>query len=501
MCEQPHYLFVLVAASAVGKSELINKLKSESLWKNISKYSTRDNRGVNDDVVKITDPATVEKEIKYPNNVRHIRMEYIQRICGNGKGVVYYKNSNIYGINIDEIINGLTISNLVVVISDFHVIHELRKDDRLRYRIKILYIASTVDERELLKRFKSRESIDFSEQSTKTLKTINNIEKMCSVLSSAARLKYLSKIEEVLPLLNEQWNNYLPYFDTIKTRSLNIRMLYNRYIDNIAYIDYAILNFYDLEYMFKQVRSIINNLSCRRQVKSPPVFMVCSAVSSGKGTLMEIIGDLGTVNNNISITTKYAKRDKRATDVRDGMFAIGKSGDFGTYISDRKDVWSWTFHINSTEYAVNHADIRRNINDGKAQIFISNMEQIAEAKKTYPDNIVVLYLHATHASATKEHIIAKRKDEYIKICHQKLIENSSSDQTEESIKYYFDNNQKIRTEFTESIEADLREIETVHHRFLLYNHLIDHVLLNTGTREDLVEQMTNLINYYGKPIS
>ncbi len=46
MNRQLHYLFVLVAASAVGKSELINRIKSEELWKTVSKYSTRDNRGI-----------------------------------------------------------------------------------------------------------------------------------------------------------------------------------------------------------------------------------------------------------------------------------------------------------------------------------------------------------------------------------------------------------------------------------------------------------------------
>ena len=40
------------------------------------------------------------------------------------------------------------------------------------------------------------------------------------------------------------------------------------------------------------------------------------------------------------------------------------------------------------------------------------------------------------------------------------------------------------------------EVEKVHKEFLNYNHLIDHILLNTGTKEELVEQMNNLINFY-----
>ena len=52
----------------------------------------------------------------------------------------------------------------------------------------------------------------------------------------------------------------------------------------------------------------------------------------------------------------------------------------------------------------------------------------------------------------------------------------------------------------EAVDADLNEIRDTHYDFVKYNHHIDHVLLNTGTREDLVEQMSNLINYYINPV-
>ena len=505
-----HYLYILVAASAVGKSVLINQIKSEGLWKMVNKYSTRDNRGTDDDVIKINDDSVYYTKItEDKQKIRHARMICIKDVCGSGKGVVYYKNDNIYGINIDVILIDLENSNLAVIISDFHIIKQLKKEEKLKDKIKVIYIASTIDERELLKRYKSREATTFDEQSDKTLHTIYSIEKMCSILSSAARLKYLTKIEEVLPLLNEQWNNYVPYFDTIKTRSLNIRMLYNRYVDNIVDIDFAILNFYDLEYMFSQVRNIINYVTKKRKVKAPPLFMVCAAPSSGKATLMEIIGDLGAVNNNIVITPKYAKRERRpATDGRDGMIAIGESRDFNEYIKNPDDIWNWRFHTNITEYAVDHAIIRENINRGIAQIFISNMEQINNAKIFYPDNIVILYLHATHETATKNHIKKKRKDEcIIEICKEKCLkkgltfnEHSARNMIENDpeIQFKFENDIPIQDEYNKKVSDDLIEIKEIHQKFLQYNHLIDHVLLNTGTREDLVEQMINLIKYYEK---
>ena len=54
--------------------------------------------------------------------------------------------------------------------------------------------------------------------------------------------------------------------------------------------------------------------------------------------------------------------------------------------------------------------------------------------------------------------------------------------------------------YKENVEAyvdeKMEEIRAVHDSFLQHNHQINHVLLNTGTKEDLVEQMRNLIAYY-----
>lgn len=485
-----NFLYILVAASATGKGVLLNQMTKEGFWIKAPKYSTRDNRGIDDDIISIDSKDILninEKEI------RIARIQYLRNICGKGKGIVYYKNNNIYGIDIDDICHKLSSHTIAIIISDFHVIKKLKNDNRLLGKIKVVYLASSIDERELLDRYKKREGIDFLTHSNNTEKIAHKINEMSSILLSASRLKYLSKIEQVLPLLNEQWNNYLPYFDTIKTRSFNIRMLYNRYIDNIHEIDYVILNFYDLEFMFQQMRNILMHPKSKRKVNTPPVFMVCAATSSGKATLMEIVGDLGNINNNIVITKKYAKRASRSTDGRDGMIAIEKDGNFNKFIHNSKDIWKWSFHNSTTEYAVDHSEIRNNINNGIAQIFISNMEQIQSAKRFYQDNIVVLYLHATHETKTTEHIERKRCEEILNRVNQ-LQDNKNN-----SLDYLL---KKIREDsdlysaFCDAVKNDKEEIKSVHNAFLSYNINIDHVLLNTGTREDLVEQMINLINYY-----
>lgn len=55
---------------------------------------------------------------------------------------------------------------------------------------------------------------------------------------------------------------------------------------------------------------------------------------------------------------------------------------------------------------------------------------------------------------------------------------------------------KIRADLDAQIEEKRGEIISVHNAYIEHVHHIDHVLLNTGTKEDLVEQMRNLIAYY-----
>lgn len=499
----PYFLYILVAASAVGKSELMRQMQKEKLWEGVPKYSTRDVRykdGEIDDVRELDNKQIKDMSEEQRQKARGERIKKLKEKCGAGKGIVYYKNGNLYGIVVQEVLKILERTNAVAIISDFHAITQLKTEFlELRDRIRVLYIASTIDERVLLERYKKRETTEFNLTPKKEKETLKNIAEFNSVVASATRLHYIQRIEEVMPLLNEEWNSILPYFETIKTRSTNIRMLYNQYIENIAKIDYPILNFYNLNYMYSQARSLLSNdvrkNDKKRVIKDcSPIFMVCAAPSAGKATLMEVIGDLGEVDGNIQITRKYAQRSSRKnTDGRDGMVAIGAEGRFEDYISPDY-IWTWQFHnTNSnagTWYAVDRSEIEKNIQPGRAQIFVSNMDQIEIAQSYYPNNLVVLYLHATHETETKNHIRAKSindiEEEIMKTtgCSRQEAEQSrlSNHVYKENVEAY--------------VNEKMEEIRVVHDSFLQHNHQIDHVLLNTGTKEDLVEQMRNLIAYY-----
>lgn len=309
-------MYILVAASAVGKSELMRQMQKEKLWEGVPKYSTRDVRykdGEVDDVKELDNKQIKDLPEDQRQKVRGERIKRLKEKCGAGKGIVYYKNGNLYGIVVQEVLDILERTNAVAIISDFHAIAQLKTEfPELRDRIRVLYIASTIDERVLLERYKKRETTEFNITPEKEKETLRNIGEFNSVVASAIRLNYIQRIEEVMPLLNEEWNSILPYFETIKTRSTNIRMLYNQYIENIAVIDYPILNFYNLDYMFSQTRTLLSDFvrkhDKRRKIKDcSPIFMVCAAPSAGKATLMEVIGDLGEVDGNIQITRKYAQ--------------------------------------------------------------------------------------------------------------------------------------------------------------------------------------------------
>lgn len=541
-------LYILVAPSAVGKSALLHQLKSEKngsrfFWRSIKKYSTRDCRGVDktsgieDDVVDIdgnndelisarsslqtietnyeqrkkTNSNSQDDEIKVKNardTLFGARVRYIEQYCNDTdaekKGVVYHMNTNLYGFNYQEICDCLKTDNGVIICSDFDTIRTLKANEIFGQFVKVIYIASSMDEKVLLNRYKGRMGVDEQVFSIDQ-EGLDKVERYNNLILSAGRLGYYEKIEETIPKLNEIWNSMLVYYSTICNRKEKIRLLFNQYIENIGIIDNVILNFYNLEYMYSQMRNIIiknNNIALQHKTSSPPIFMVCAAPSSGKGTLMEIVGDIGKIDGSLVQVKKYAKRNPSPlTDRRDNMVPIGKDGEFEQFMP-KSAIWKWIGHKAKDtavvsvekEYAVNKDEILENLKHNKSQIFIANFNEIANAKKYFSNNIVVLYLHATHDTETKKHIERKRRFE----CRVQIIEDAQKSGEDLSDKEVTEREQsekyiKVRDQ---RIKADLEEIRDTHYEYVKYITEVDHVLLNTGTQDDLIMQMQKILKVY-----
>jgi hypothetical protein len=228
--------------------------------------------------------------------------------------------------------------------------------------------------------------------------------------------------------------------------------------------------------MFTQARNIIiynNNtqnerLAKKKLLKNSVVFIVCASPKSGKGTLMENLNIMGS--SQIQITPKYADRDAKSTDKRDGMIAKGRDS-FSNEIEQlgENEFWEWTFHKNSelgeeTRYAVKLDDIIQRFNEGHCQIFVSNFEQIeriyneSELQNTLrkiESRFVFLYLHRVRTDS--------------EINEQVLDE-------------------KLRSEIKEAHNWYINNIEKIDHVLINPNHLT--------YSEDLHDQMMSLIELY-----
>lgn len=534
-------LYILVAPSAVGKSALLHKLKHENVaegrpfWQAINKYSTRDCRGtdeetgIEDDVINIDDKTEELKNARYDFNqikkqdlstvdaqIEHKsksdiliskRFQYIEEYCKDTgeqkKGIVYHLNTNLYAFNFEEIIDCLKSNNGVIICSDFDTIRLLKSNPDFGEAVRVVYIASSMDEQVLLKRYKDRvgnEEQNFSISKDK----LNLIEGYINLILSAARIGHYEKIEQTVPLLNETWNSMLKYYATICNRKEKIRLLFNQYIENIAVIDHVILNFYDLDYMYEQMRQVIihnNEIKTKVVKKRYPIFMVCAAPSSGKGTLMEIVSDIGKVDGSLVQIKKYAKREANPlTDRRDGMEPIGVDGKFERHIQE-EFIWKWTGHKKSNhaqvstekEYAVDLNEIQKNIKEKKCQIFISNFDEIEKARVLFPDNIVVLYLHATHDTETRKHIERKRQLESRKSIQKNQLYGNELSDSELTKLFHEKQNYEL---YKKRVAADLEEIKDTHYKYIKHISQVDHVLLNTGTQDDLILQMLKILKNY-----
>lgn len=453
-------LYILTGASGCGKTTLLNSVCSGALQKKYSavkapKYSERSSRGPDDDI------------------------ETVERVELGAFDLAYVINGIRYGIRIRDIEVQIEAGkNSFIILSDFRIVRRLKA--MLHHRAKAIYIASSVDTRRIEAIQEARYGFNPDPKQRKRLQV------QFSRLESAARLGLWRSVFECMGELANDWREFIPEAKSTEIRAQKIRAFHNRYIDNLHLFDHVLLN-YNQGHPEEMTEQLVNILKCsstrRPRINSRPVlFVVAASSGAGKGTLMETLNMIG--RDQVAIVTKMARRDPKTNDRRDGMVAIGKDGVFPEVFD-----MHWTFHepmrkptkrgrrelveagdgqsdrremekYAGTEYAIGTKEVRDNFERGVQQIVISNMKQFPRFRELFGEKVVFLYLHRL--------VSAKEIRRF-------QLENCET--KDEALQRIF-------------------EIREVHKDYMKKIAEFDHVLLNTAYREDLFDQMFQLIDFY-----
>ncbi len=385
--------------------------------------------------------------------------------------IAYALNKGQYGIctkNVDYVLeNG---NNAITILSDFRIIRRLQ--DIFKNRIVIIYIASAVDPSKLEKIQIGRHGINLSLE--------NSLRKKVDRLNASIRIKKWGNVARWIHELNDDWRNTKPNADNTAVRAERIKTFHTRYIDNITLFDYVILNYNEghPEDMTVQFNNIFIGQQRFYNIKKSPLFVVSAASNAGKGTMMEMLNLIGS--DRVQILSKIAKRKEKGNDKNDGMLAIGTSINPPKKWPYWPEWWSnemidtakkhnfpneydfsWTFHGKSVHYAVSDKEIQYNFKKNKAQIVISNTDQIEEFIQRYGDRVVFILLYRL----------------------------SSVEDTQ----IYYEINEGLSPQ---NAKTRAGEVNNVLKEYMKKIEYFNHVILNTTRPEDLYDQIFQLIEHY-----
>lgn len=450
-------LYILSGASGSGKTTLLNNICGigcapfdDSLEAvRAPKYSERKRRNENDDII------------------------HVERVDLDNFDLAYVINNTRYGLRYNEILELLaTGRDAFIVLSDFRVVRRVK--DALGDKARAIYISSAIDADRLRRIQQERHGFSPDENQKKILAY------HFARAGAAARLDWWDKVSKCVGELEADWRAYATDARSTEIRAEKIRTFHIKYIEHINLFDHVILNYTEdkPEEMSEQARSILRGAKGgpAGSVAHPPIFVVAAASGAGKGTLIETLNLIA--KDEVKIVSKVALRRPKDGDRRDGMLALLRedgdpeprwpewwsdsmirSGEAGQ-IPDDYDL-RWSFHAGSTEYAISHQEVERNLEAGRPQIFVSNMNQFDRFRELWPDNVVFVYLHR----------LITDED------HRTMVKEKWADDPEQA---------RVR----------ILERREVHEDYLLRIGEFHHVLLNTTYQEDLYDQMFSILESY-----
>lgn len=355
-----NYFFVITGPSACGKTTLLYNGKNKTfgeraVWSVASKYSTRARREGDffDDIAMTKSKQEIYSD---PN------LDYR-----------YIMNGKIYAFSSTAILTELQKNNVAIICSDLGTIRKLRKDPNLKKCLVVLFVAAVpataqVTEAWIQRKKSSYEKnplslnnhSDFSALNALKDKLPASVESYFSIIGRATenvqstRNENVNDFEHFSYRLQELYSEYvkmMPESPSYQQRIRNMDKFYYKYIEEIGYFDYTILNFFDPvkdkpedEQMTRQVKHILEYLRTEErkeeQERNIPynrhmlaeakqddqkiLFFICAPKMSGKAILFSNLNLLS--RDKIEIVRKIALRENKNNDAE---LAKGKGDGYG----------------------------------------------------------------------------------------------------------------------------------------------------------------------------
>lgn len=241
-----------------------------------------------------------------------------------------------------------------------------------------------------------------------------------------------------------------PDFAETETRINKVNTVLRKYIDNTSLFNYTILNIGSIEVFYKQIDQIIqDNVHDGSIVKSNlRLFIIVGSTLSGKDEMVRAMQQMAVekVRLYIKLTNRPVMDDDK--------------GEL-SHVNEMPENADVVYEKNGHTYGIVSSEIWHQLSQGKSILLVVSDDRAINALKAKFRNIcTVIYLHA---NLTKERII-----EYLQA-----------------------NGYKER-----EIEKRVEAMDEIFDFFVSQLSSFSHVLLNTSEKEDLYDQVFNILDYY-----